>query len=67
MAATLIIVFIISLFAFTLSAICGGGAGMIIIPVLGSFLPVTQVPAALSIGTFTSSASRLAFFRRNVN
>ncbi|KFC57787.1 hypothetical protein FEM08_34370 [Flavobacterium gilvum] len=29
-------------------------------------LPVSQVPAALSIGTFTSSASRLVAFRKNI-
>ncbi|PJZ58038.1 sulfite exporter TauE/SafE family protein [Leptospira barantonii] len=51
--------------SFLLSAICGGGAGLILIPVLGAFLPIQFVPAALSIGTFTSSASRLfVFFRR---
>ncbi len=29
-------------------------------------LPISQVPASLSVGTFTSSASRLVIFRENV-
>lgn len=37
-----------------------------LIPVLGQLLPVSQVPAALSIGTFSSSASRLIVFRKNI-
>ncbi|MBC7390786.1 MAG: sulfite exporter TauE/SafE family protein [Opitutaceae bacterium] len=65
MFATLAIIFIVSYLAFSLSAICGGGAGLMLIPVLGRILPVSQVPAALSIGTFISSASRIfAFFSK---
>ena len=45
----------------------GGGAGLMLIPILGRLLPVSQVPAALSIGTFTSSASRLIVFRKNIS
>lgn len=52
--------------AFTLSALCGGGAGLILIPVLGGIVPVSQVPAALSIGTFSSSASRIFVFYRHI-
>lgn len=33
-----------------------------LIPVLNRFLPVVQVPAALSIGTASSSVSRIAIF-----
>lgn len=66
MTTTLIIIFIISFLAFSISAICGGGAGLMLIPVLGKLLPVSQVPAALSIGTFTSSASRLILFRQKI-
>lgn len=66
MTTSLIIIFIVSFLAFSISAICGGGAGLILIPILGKLLPISQVPAALSIGTFTSSASRLAIFRKNV-
>jgi uncharacterized protein len=66
MTTSLLIIFITSFLAFSISAICGGGAGLILIPILGQLLPISQVPASLSIGTFTSSASRLAIFRQNV-
>lgn len=66
MTATLLIIFTVSFLAFSISAICGGGAGLMLIPILGRLLPISQVPAALSIGTFTSSASRLVIFRKNV-
>lgn len=67
MSTILIIIFIVSFLAFSISAICGGGAGLMLIPILGQLLSVTQVPAALSIGTFTSSASRLVVFRKNIS
>lgn len=67
MTITLIIIFIVSFLAFSISAICGGGAGLMLIPILGRLLPISQVPAALSIGTFTSSASRLAIFRKSIS
>lgn len=66
MTTSLIIIFIVSFLAFSISAICGGGAGLMLIPILGQLLPVSQVPAALSIGTFSSSASRLIVFRQNI-
>ena len=66
MTILLIIIFIVSFIAFSISAICGGGAGLMLMPILGGMLPIVQVPAAISIGTFTSSASRLVFFRKNV-
>ncbi|WP_300664975.1 sulfite exporter TauE/SafE family protein [Fluviicola sp.] len=66
MATILIILFIVSFLAFSISAICGGGAGLMLIPILGQLVAVSQVPAALSIGTFTSSASRLVVFRKNI-
>ena len=54
-----------ALLAFSLSAVCGGGAGLLLLPILGSMLPDAQVPAALSIGTMSSSVSRiLAFWPR---
>lgn len=62
----LIIMLLVSFLAFSISAICGGGAGLMLLPILGKLLPIGQVPAALSIGTFTSSASRLLIFRKNV-
>jgi uncharacterized protein len=66
MISILVVVFLVSFLAFSISVICGGGAGLMLIPVLGLMLPVSQVPAALSIGTFTSSASRLVAFRKNI-
>lgn len=66
MTTILIIIFVVSFLAFSISAICGGGAGLMLIPILGQLLPVSQVPAALTIGTFTSSASRLTLFRENI-
>jgi uncharacterized membrane protein YfcA len=66
MVTSITIIFICSYLAFSLSALCGGGAGLILMPVLGAILPVSQVPAALSIGTFSSSASRLVVFYRNI-
>src|SRR6478609_7850757 len=63
MITLLLIIFICSYLAFSISAICGGGAGLILIPILGRLLPVSQVPAALSIGTFTSSFTRIIAFK----
>jgi uncharacterized membrane protein YfcA len=63
----MIIIFLCSYLAFSLSALCGGGAGLMLMPVLGRLLPVSQIPVALSIGTFTSSASRLTVFYRSIN
>ncbi|GAB4019201.1 sulfite exporter TauE/SafE family protein [Spirosoma koreense] len=51
-----------ALLAFSLSAVCGGGAGLLLLPILGSLLPGAQVPAALSIGTVSSSISRIIAF-----
>jgi uncharacterized membrane protein YfcA len=62
MPLSFLLLFICSFLAFALSAVCGGGAGLMLIPILGGILPVTQIPAALSIGTFTSSASRGVMF-----
>src|SRR6218665_2226592 len=63
---TLLIIFVCSFLAFSISAICGGGAGLMLIPILGKLLPISQVPAALSIGTFTSSASRIIVFKKSI-
>jgi uncharacterized membrane protein YfcA len=55
-----VILFLCSLLAFALSAVCGGGASFILIPLLGLIFPAAQIPAALSIGTAASSISRVA-------
>lgn len=62
----MLVIFITTVFAFLLSSICGGGAGLILIPILKHFLPISSVPAALSIGTATNSFSRLVAFRQSI-
>ena len=62
----LFFIFFTAVAAFLLSTVCGGGAGVILIPILGHFLPISAVPAALSIGTATNSVSRLVAFRRSI-
>ncbi|WP_252349734.1 sulfite exporter TauE/SafE family protein [Acidomonas methanolica] len=57
-----IALFAIASAAFALSAVSGGGAGLIVMPVLGVLLAADHVPAALSIGTAVSSVSRIALF-----
>lgn len=59
---TISLLFLCAFIAFSLSAICGGGAGLLLMPALGLVLPITQLPAALSIGTLSSSASRIVIF-----
>lgn len=55
-----------TILAFWLSAICGGGASLILIPILNLFLPGSVVPFSLTVGTLTSSVSRIALFRKYV-
>lgn len=56
-----------TILAFWISAICGGGASLILIPILNLLLPTSLVPFSLTIGTFTSSASRIAVFKKHIN
>lgn len=60
------VLFVCAILAFALSAICGGGASLMLIPVLGWLLPISHIPAALSIGTFSSSVSRILIFFRKI-
>jgi uncharacterized membrane protein YfcA len=62
----ILILFACAFLAFSLSAISGGGAGLLLMPVLGMVLPLSQVPAALSIGTASTSASRIIVFYGNI-
>lgn len=66
MAFNLIFLFLGTIAAFWLSAICGGGASLILIPILNMMLPISVVPFSLTIGTFTSSASRIVVFRKYI-
>jgi uncharacterized protein len=61
-----VLLFLCALIAFAMSAVCGGGASFIIIPILGLLLPAAQVPLTLSIGTGASSISRMIVFRRYI-
>ena len=61
------IILFATIIAFWISAICGGGASLILIPLLNLVLPSSVVPFALTIGTFTSSASRIAVFKKSIN
>src|ERR1700761_5236786 len=60
------VVFVVALAAFTISAFTGGGAGLVLLPILALWLPAVGVPADLSIGSTVSSLSRLAFFLRHI-
>ncbi len=66
MVLNLVLLFLATVLAFWLSAICGGGASLILVPVLNVLLPVSLVPSSLTVGTFTSSASRIAVFKRHI-
>ncbi|UZR98975.1 sulfite exporter TauE/SafE family protein [Chondrinema litorale] len=63
----IILILIGTILSFWISALCGGGASLILIPILSLSLSSAQVPAALTIGTFTSSISRLMVFRKNIH
>lgn len=58
--------FVGALLAFALSAVSGGGAGLLLLPLLNALLPGAQVPAALSLGTASSSVSRILAFRQHI-
>ena len=60
-------VFLIAFIAFAISMVCGGGAGLLLIPILGHVLPASQVPAALSVGTSVSSLTKLYLFFQHIN
>jgi len=62
-----LVIFICTFVAFSLSMVCGGGAGLLLMPVLAAYLPATQVPAALSIGTASSSVSRIVLFYKKID
>lgn len=59
-------VFIAAFLAFVVSAVAGGGAGLVLVPLLRLLLPVASIPGALSIGTAASSISRIWVFRSHI-
>lgn len=67
MTLNIALLIIATVFAFWISAICGGGASLLIIPILNLILPSSTVPFSLTIGTFASSASRIVVFKKSIN
>ncbi|MDW9379227.1 sulfite exporter TauE/SafE family protein [Chryseobacterium sp. JV558] len=67
MILKIVLLFAATILAFWISAICGGGASLILIPILNLLLPTSLVPFSLTVGTFTSSASRIAVFKKHIN
>jgi len=66
MAFNIILLFSGTILAFWISAICGGGASLILIPILNLLIPSSVVPFSLTIGTFTSSVSRISVFKKHI-
>lgn len=56
-------IFVAAFAAFLVSAVAGGGAGLVLVPLLRLILPIASIPVALSIGTAASSLSRIYLFR----
>lgn len=67
MVINIFLLFIGAILAFWISAICGGGASLILIPILNLIIPTSLVPFSLTVGTLTSSASRIVAFRKSVH
>ncbi|WP_412850665.1 sulfite exporter TauE/SafE family protein [Chryseobacterium sp. PMSZPI] len=67
MILKIVLLFAGTILAFWISAICGGGASLILIPILNVLLPTSLVPFSLTVGTLTSSASRIAVFKQHIN
>lgn len=61
-----ILLFVVAWAAFVVSAVAGGGAGLVLVPLLRTIVPIASVPAALSIGTAASSLSRIMLFRHAI-
>lgn len=60
------LLFLAAVAAFLISAVAGGGAGLVLVPLLRLVVPISSVPAALSIGTAASSLSRIAMLHRSI-
>lgn len=67
MVLKLILLLVGSIISFWLSTITGGGASLILIPLLNGLLTPSTAPLALTIGTFSSSASRILVFKQHIN
>jgi uncharacterized membrane protein YfcA len=62
-----ILLFLASAVAFAISTVSGGGAGLLLLPVLRAGLSATEVPVALSVGSSVSSLARVGLFVRNID
>ncbi len=58
----IVLVLMAAFAAFLVSTVTGGGAGLVLVPLLRLILPVACIPGALSIGTAASSISRIWVF-----
>lgn len=59
---TFLLPFLASLLAFLASAFTGGGASLLLLPLLQNYLPVSQIPLTLTVGTTASSFMRIRLF-----
>ncbi|CAA7390983.1 sulfite exporter TauE/SafE family protein [Chryseobacterium fistulae] len=66
MIFNIIILFFAAIIAFWVSAICGDGASLILIPILNLLIPSSVVPFSLTVGTFTSSVTRISAFKKHI-
>jgi len=66
MILKIILLFSATILAFWISAICGGGASLILVPLLNLVLPTSVVPFSLTVGTFASSVSRIIVFKKHI-
>ncbi|MGC4023069.1 MAG: sulfite exporter TauE/SafE family protein [Cyclobacteriaceae bacterium] len=67
MILKIVILFAATIVAFWISTICGGGASLILIPLLNILLPTSVVPFSLTVGTFANSVSRIVVFRKHIH
>ncbi|QWT21056.1 sulfite exporter TauE/SafE family protein [Bacillus sp. NP157] len=61
------VLFACTVVAFAISAVSGGGAGLVLMPVLRTGLAMAQVPVALSLGSAISSLARIGVFLRHID
>ncbi|MGN6481501.1 sulfite exporter TauE/SafE family protein [Luteibacter sp.] len=60
-------IFVCTVIAFSLSAVSGGGAGLLLMPVLRTGMSLASVPVALTVGSTMSSAARIGTLVRHVD
>lgn len=60
------LLFLTSAVAFAISTVSGGGAGLLLLPILGIGLAAPQVAVALTLGSTISSLARISLFLRSV-